>query len=889
MSTTSSSNFTTLYSPTGTVVPTAGYGNANVVSLLAVGTDGANTVGAITATGNITGNYFIGNGSLLTGISGGSGNYSNANVAAFLPTFGGNVNAVTVFGQGIATQGYDYVQMQYSNAVALPVNQYNIGTGSWFYLDPDGGTFQSNTTGTIRSVVLGNDGSVSAQGNIIGTRLSVSGTISATGNIVSAGNVRGTYILGDGSQLTNLPTGNYSNSNVVSLLASFGSNIISTTGNITGNTFVGNGAGLTNIAGANVQGPVANATYATQAASSGVANTAQQVSGNAQANITSLGTLTSLAVTGTVQGGNLATVGTVSATGNITGAYFVGNGSLLTGITTTYGNANVATFLAAFGSNTISTTGTITSGNVQGGNLITAGVITATGNIAGNYFIGNGSLLTGISGSGSYSNANATSLLANFGSNTIVTTGNVSFGNITATGMITTGASGNVSNVNYLLANVVSATGNITGNYFVGNGSLLTGISGGGGTPGGANTQIQYNNANAFAGNANFTFNNATGNINLGNVIFSSGNATNYINTVTQSTGTPANITTLSNSQITIGPGYNGNTSLINQAFAAARGAKFQVWDSVSIADSGGPRYVGISSTPYISLTGNVSNNNSTLRGLVSSNYLGGGSGNYTYNVSGAFGFIGLSGAAQVGQPNTVIAIGNTTVGNATGLSCSVVVNSGSTANNAILTYSNSQFTGNVGNVAGLALGILGTPGATPGNVFGIYMNGNAAATGLLSGVVNSNKMRSATNYYFLYNADTLAQVSLGSLRLFNEFRYDGANTSGTLAVDKNNGQVQNVYLTGAITSVTFANFVTSASDGIATTKYQTDTVTLILHQGSTPYAVTMPTGSAYKYAAGTTSVGVTANAVTMISVTATYDSITAADQYLITISPEFT
>jgi len=40
---------------------------------------------------------------------------------------------------------------------------------------------------------------------------------------------------------------------------------------------------------------------------------------------------------------------------------------------------------------------------------------------------------------------------------------------------------------------------------FVGDGSGLTGI-GGGGTPGGSTTQIQYNNAGAFGGSADFTF-----------------------------------------------------------------------------------------------------------------------------------------------------------------------------------------------------------------------------------------------------------------------------------------------------------------------------------------------------------------------------------------------
>jgi hypothetical protein len=96
--------------------------------------------------------------------------------------------------------------------------------------------------------------------------------------------------------------------------------------------------------------------------------------------------------------------GNVSATGNIVGSYFIGNGSQLTGITANYGNSNVATLLAGFGSNTIST----------------------TGNITGNFFVGNGSALTGITAS--YGNANVAANLAAFGSNPISTTGNVTAG-----------------------------------------------------------------------------------------------------------------------------------------------------------------------------------------------------------------------------------------------------------------------------------------------------------------------------------------------------------------------------------------------------------------------------------------------------------------------------
>ena len=183
------------------------YSNANVAAYLP------------TNTSNVSGNYFIGNGSLLTGIVAVS-SYANANVAAYLPTYTGNL-------------------------------------------------------------------------------------VSLTGNVTTTANISGSYILGNGSQLTGLAA-TYSNTNVVSLLSSFGSNIVSTTGNISG--------------------------------------------------------------------GNILTGGLISATGNITGNFFIGNGSQLTGIAASYGNANVVANLAALGTNPVST----------------------TGNISGNYFIGNGRQLTSV-------------------------------------------------------------------------------------------------------------------------------------------------------------------------------------------------------------------------------------------------------------------------------------------------------------------------------------------------------------------------------------------------------------------------------------------------------------------------------------------------------------
>jgi filamentous hemagglutinin len=109
------------------------------------------------------------------------------------------------------------------------------------------------------------------------------------------------------------------------------------------------------------------------------ANTAGNVTGNVQANITAVGTLTALSVTGNVNAGNLRTTGQLSTTGNIT------TGNILTGGTisalgTVTGGTVCATGNIVAGN--ITTGGFVSAtGNVIGGNIITAGLITAAGNI----------------------------------------------------------------------------------------------------------------------------------------------------------------------------------------------------------------------------------------------------------------------------------------------------------------------------------------------------------------------------------------------------------------------------------------------------------------------------------------------------------------------------
>jgi hypothetical protein len=132
-------------------------------------------------------------------------------------------------------------------------------------------------------------------------------------------------------------------------------------------------------------------------------DTAIVVTANSQPNITSVGTLTSVTVAGNVTGGNVLTGGQISATGNVTGNYFIGNGSQLTGLTATTstaltngttnlttapnGNANITiggtSNVVIFATTGEYITGVVSAtANVTGGNLTTGGIISASGNIS---------------------------------------------------------------------------------------------------------------------------------------------------------------------------------------------------------------------------------------------------------------------------------------------------------------------------------------------------------------------------------------------------------------------------------------------------------------------------------------------------------------------------
>jgi hypothetical protein len=157
---------------------------------------------------------------------------------------------------------------------------------------------------------------------------------------------------------------------------------------------------------------------------------------------------TTLNVTGNVTGGNLLTGGLVSVTGNVTGG-------------------NVNTTLVA-------TTTLSATANVQAGNLRTTGLVSATGNItsaaniAGTFFLGNGSQLTGISAAVSVSKISNGTSEANIGASG--GNANISIGGTANVVVFTTGTAFFISDISVSGIQKIgsNAIGNIgsSSNYF---------------------------------------------------------------------------------------------------------------------------------------------------------------------------------------------------------------------------------------------------------------------------------------------------------------------------------------------------------------------------------------------------------------------------------------
>jgi plastocyanin len=710
----------------------------------------------------VTANFFTGSGNNLSNIQGGnvSGQVPNALISSTVYTNAqpnitsvgsltgltvsnvtGVVDFTTTANVTLGAVGNLHISGG-TNAYVLSTD--GAGTLSWVAQSGGGGGGASISNGNSNVNIPAANGNINltAVGNttmiVTGTGANISGTANITGNL-SAGNI----IAGNGSG------GNITNANVIS------ANTFIATGNISaGNANLGNlaianffsGAGnnLSNITASNITGQVANALI------SGTVYT------NAQPNITSVGSLTSLDVTGNTTSGN-ANLGNL-----VTANFFTGNGSQLSALTfgniTTFSTAGLTTdelYLQATTRLNVTASGAsgylfdqygatlnpaiyITSGQTLAFNLNVSGhpfliqtsgganystgleyvdtagtVLTTTsaqGQIAGTLYwkvpygiVGNYKYQCSIHGG---MNGNIVVTDANVANITVGTANSVAGGNVTGnvananfSGFVTGNAQGNITSVGSLTGLTVSnvtgvvdftTTANVTlgavANLHISGGtngyvlstdgsSTLSWVaqSGGGGSPGGTDTQVQFNDSSAFGGNAGLTFNKTTTTL----------TANNFVVTSTANLGSNANvIITGGTNGYVLSTNGAGGLSWIASGGGGGGGASISNGTSiVDIATSGGNVTTSVGGTANVlvvtttgaNITGTLNVTGQSNLGAVGNVVITGGTNGYVLSTNGAGGLSwiasggGGGGGASIsnGTSNVNIATvdGNITMG----------------------------------------------------------------------------------------------------------------------------------------------------------------------------------------------------------------------------------
>lgn len=426
----------------------------------------------------------------LTWSAGSGGTYGNANVAAYLPTYSGNIANLTITGN--LTVIGNTVQ---ANIVEQVVTVVGNITG--------GNLFTANT--------------VSAGGNVVAGNITTIGLVSATGN------VSGAYIFGNGSQLTGI---NASSNKIFN--GNSWANIDTANGNLVVNTngpeWTFDATGNLSIPGAlnhYVTAPASNANLAINSWNPIVLTTGDIVDTGIWS--WTFGTDGNLAAPNNINAVGTVTAGGFTTSGNITGAnYVTANVFALTtaGTGTTSvirQNQNPPVGSEPFGIEMLTTSDTagiyssvsagpdyvtLNSSNggnanivLQGGYGVTVSTTDPTGGNEKDWTFGTDGNLTLPSntssinyangnpyGGGSYGNANVATFLADFGNNAISMTGNVYSGNFA----VTANLDGALNSVVEITANGVQQTPTSPG--------VMMHITGQTGVP----TRILYDGANSY-------------------------------------------------------------------------------------------------------------------------------------------------------------------------------------------------------------------------------------------------------------------------------------------------------------------------------------------------------------------------------------------------------
>jgi hypothetical protein len=526
------------------------------------------TLTGLYSSGNVTASFFAGQGNALSNIQSASlvGNVARANVALVVsqpsqPNItqvgtltglfsSGNVTASFFSGQGNALsniQSAVLVGNVASANTALVVTQpfqpniTQVGTLTGLFVNGNvTASFfsgQGNALSNIQSAVL--------VGNVANANVALVVSQPVQSNITQVGTLTGLTVNGlltasNGSGISNLTaaaiTGNVARANVALVVSQpLQPNItqvgtltgLYSTGNVTASFFSGQGNALTNVLSSVLVGNVASA------------NTALVVSQPVQSNITQVGTLTGLTVSGVLQAAlftgnasglsninssnlvgnvasantalvvtqpfqpNIAQVGTLTGlfvNGNVTASFFSGQGNALTNVLSSVLVGNVARANVAL----------VVSQPLQP-NITQVGTLTglySTGNVTASFFSGQGNALTNVLSSvlvGNVANANVALVVSQPVQSNITQVGTLT--GLTVSGVLQaalfTGNASGLSNINSsnLVGNVASSntalvvtqpvqpnitqvgtltglysTGNVTASFFSGQGNALTNV-----------------------------------------------------------------------------------------------------------------------------------------------------------------------------------------------------------------------------------------------------------------------------------------------------------------------------------------------------------------------------------------------------------------------------
>ena len=298
----------------------SGYVTGNVLSNLNASNLAFGLINTALIYGNTLSNIQVSN---ITGIvSGNVLSNLNASNLAF-----GVVNSTLIYGNTVSNLQFSNVVGFFSNALGN-LNASNLTYGlvntALIYANTLSNIQVSNITGIVSGNVLSNLNASNLAFGVVNSSLIYGNTLS---NI-------------NGSNVSTVPTAQAVTVAAQPVITSVGTlTSLTVAGTTSSGTFSGSGSGLTGVPGTSITGTVQSATVA------------QVVSQAAQPNITSVGTLTSLSVTGTVSGGT-----------------FSGSGSSLTNIQASAiaGTVLTAQSVVTAAQPNITSVGTLTGLNVQG-------------------------------------------------------------------------------------------------------------------------------------------------------------------------------------------------------------------------------------------------------------------------------------------------------------------------------------------------------------------------------------------------------------------------------------------------------------------------------------------------------------------------------------------